>query len=316
MLSAEKVVHVAVGVVRSRDGRVLVSLRHPDAHQGGLWEFPGGKVEPGETVKAALCREFSEELGIFPTVCFPLKKIAHSYGDRKVLLDVWMIQAYQGEPQGLEGQQIDWQKVESLQFDQFPAANKPIIDALKLPLELPITPELASLDNLNELLSSWVTRGWEVVFLQQNSMSDSNYVKWLAHAHERFAGQGLKFIADFSKCKQPQAQAAYGFHVSSQELLALEQRPVPADIRFSASCHNLQELKKAESLGADFVFLAPTHPLTKHSNSKPLPWAGFSSLVEQVSLPVYALEEVGPEDIECAIAHGAVGISGVSAFSS
>lgn len=135
-MADEKLVHVAVGVLTNRRGEVLVSLRHPDAHQGGLWEFPGGKVDIGESVKSALCREFQEELGVTPTVCFPFKKIMHQYPDKKVLLDVWLIHEYEGSPRGCEGQQIKWQAADSLRYENFPTANRSIIDALQLPQHL------------------------------------------------------------------------------------------------------------------------------------------------------------------------------------
>lgn len=133
-----KLVHVAVGVLKNNLNQVLISLRHSDAHQGGLWEFPGGKVDPGEDVQTALCREFQEELGINPTQFFPLKKIVHQYSDKKVLLDVWIITAFDGEPKGLEGQEIQWRPTEMLKYDEFPEANREIIDTLRLPA--PITP--------------------------------------------------------------------------------------------------------------------------------------------------------------------------------
>lgn len=129
----QKLVHVAVGVLKNNLNEVLISLRHNDAHQGGLWEFPGGKVDPGEDVQAALCREFQEELGINPTRFSPLKKIVHQYSDKKVLLDVWIITAFDGEPQGLEGQEIQWRSIEKLKYAEFPEANREIIDTLSPP---------------------------------------------------------------------------------------------------------------------------------------------------------------------------------------
>lgn len=313
-MSTEKRIHVAVGVVRNLDGEVLVSLRHSDVHQGGLWEFPGGKVDQGESVRTALCREFEEELGITPTVCFPLTKITHHYSDKAVLLDVWMIHAYEGHPQGLEGQRVDWRPVNSLRYEDFPAANKPIIDAIARPLEIPITPELSNFDELEQLLISWLDRGLNVVYLRQNSLAREAYGQWLNMANQRYANQGLKLLADMSKCDLDHSEKTLGYHAKSQVLMGLTRREVSNECLFSASCHNLQELQKAQSIGVDFVFLSPVHELAKYSNSAALGWDGFSRLVEQVSLPVYALGGVAPKDITQALAHGAVGVSGISAF--
>ena len=125
-------VHVAVGVLRNDQGQVLVSLRAKEAHQGGLWEFPGGKVEPGESVEQALSREFEEELGICVHSCSPFIQIGHDYGDKSVLLDVWNVQSFSGVPRGREGQKIEWRAQSALCVDDFPRANEGIIRALQL----------------------------------------------------------------------------------------------------------------------------------------------------------------------------------------
>ena len=132
-----KTVHVAVGVI-VRDGRVLIARRPDTAHQGGLLEFPGGKVEPGETVQQALCREIAEETGLVLTEdsLEPVIGIRHDYGDKCVFLDVWSSHSAQGEPEGKEGQPVSWLAPEALKDEEFPAANRPIIRALRLPHRL------------------------------------------------------------------------------------------------------------------------------------------------------------------------------------
>ena len=127
----EQPVHVAVGVISDGAGRILVARRAEHLHQGGLWEFPGGKVESSETVQAALRRELSEELAIDITVFEPLLKIAHDYGDKSVLLDVWWVAAFQGEPSGREGQPLRWVDIAELRALAFPAANVPVIAAIE-----------------------------------------------------------------------------------------------------------------------------------------------------------------------------------------
>ncbi len=124
-------VHVAVGVILDAGGRVLISRRDSNAHQGGLWEFPGGKVEPGETVQQALQRELLEELGIAIGPLIPLIEIHHDYGDKAVFLDVHVVREFSGEPQGLEGQPLAWVHAAEMQESHFPAANVPIIEAVK-----------------------------------------------------------------------------------------------------------------------------------------------------------------------------------------
>lgn len=125
-----KRVHVAVGVVVDARGCILVAKRPLDAHQGGLWEFPGGKVELNETVQQALARELLEELGVEVLSAAPLLIIEHDYGDKSVLLDVWWVDVFGGVPVGREGQPWQWVEVSALRDLEFPAANKAIVAAV------------------------------------------------------------------------------------------------------------------------------------------------------------------------------------------
>jgi 8-oxo-dGTP diphosphatase len=125
-----KGVHVAVGVIRNQQQQILLALRPDDVHQGGLWEFPGGKVEPAETIQQALARELEEELGITPTQVQPLIEIHHDYPDKSVFLDVWWVDAFSGEPEGREGQPVRWVPIDELPAYDFPEANQPIVAAI------------------------------------------------------------------------------------------------------------------------------------------------------------------------------------------
>ena len=125
-------IHVAVGVIVNDRDEVLVAYRSENKDQGGLWEFPGGKKEKDETIESALEREFLEEIGIQLKSYSPMLKIKHDYKEYSVVLDVWMITEYSKIPVGAEGQAIEWRKVQSLNFKDFPEANKNIIRLLKL----------------------------------------------------------------------------------------------------------------------------------------------------------------------------------------
>lgn len=124
-------IHVAVGLIIDTSGKVLVAKRADDAHQGGLWEFPGGKVEASETVEQALARELKEELDISVQASSPVMQISHDYGDKSVLLDVWLVDHIAGEAIGKEGQAIKWLAIEQLGAYQFPAANGAIVNWLR-----------------------------------------------------------------------------------------------------------------------------------------------------------------------------------------
>lgn len=130
IVKENKIVHVAVGVILDGKGRVFIAKRLDHLHQGGLWEFPGGKIDQGETSRQALQRELEEELGIRVTAAKPLIKVSHQYSDKSVLLDVWRIDAFIGQPLGCEGQEVEWIKIAKLRAYDFPAANKPIIKAI------------------------------------------------------------------------------------------------------------------------------------------------------------------------------------------
>ncbi len=124
-----KQVHVAVGVVL-RDGQVFLTRRHQGAHQGGKWEFPGGKVENSETVAQALYRELNEEISIDVLACTPFMEINHDYGDKKVKLDIFLVEQFSGEPNSAEGNEQQWCNIQSLADLDFPAANGVIVEKL------------------------------------------------------------------------------------------------------------------------------------------------------------------------------------------
>ena len=125
-------IEVAVGAILDiAESRVLLAKRAADAHQGGLWEFPGGKVEAGESIAQGLARELFEELGITATDCEPLLRIEHDYHDRSVALDVWLVTGYEGEPKGQQGQALRWASIQQLHEVDFPEANRAIVAELQ-----------------------------------------------------------------------------------------------------------------------------------------------------------------------------------------
>ena len=124
------IVHVAVGVIVNRQRQILIAKRLENQHQGGLWEFPGGKVRQGESVQDALKREIMEEVNITVRECARFMRIEHDYGDKQVLLDVWYVNVYSGNAKGCEGQEVAWIDSEDFPRYTFPAANKDIIEAV------------------------------------------------------------------------------------------------------------------------------------------------------------------------------------------
>ncbi|WP_026971550.1 8-oxo-dGTP diphosphatase MutT [Aliagarivorans marinus] len=127
-----KTVNVAVGVIVQQQ-QILLSKRHASQHQGGLWEFPGGKIEPNETVLEAMQRELHEELGIDIDAgqASHLIDISHDYGDKQVCLQVYVIPAFTGKPEGREGQPLRWVAKAELLTLAFPEANQTIVELLQ-----------------------------------------------------------------------------------------------------------------------------------------------------------------------------------------
>ncbi len=131
-MSAPNWVVVAAGAILSADRQqVLLAKRRADQHQGDLWEFPGGKIEPNESADLALARELQEEIGITVETSSPLVTVEHEYSDKAVRLDVFLVERFSGEPTGLEGQTVAWVPLTDLSNYQFPEANVRIVQALR-----------------------------------------------------------------------------------------------------------------------------------------------------------------------------------------
>ncbi|OAI14713.1 MULTISPECIES: Nudix family hydrolase [Methylomonas] len=310
MLGASRLLHVAVGVIRGGDGRILIAERAKTAHQGGLWEFPGGKVEAGETVLEALCRELYEEVGIRVADATPLIKIAHDYGDRQVLLDVWDIRRFEGQAHGREGQAMQWVAAERLNEFAFPAANRPIIAAARLPRHYAIL-EAATQRQALDRYRLLIDQGLRLIQIRLKSLPTAELAATLEGIASESSGTDTTLMIN---ADLPISDAGYaGLHLSSRALRACKARP--AGYRWvAASCHDLAELRLAEDLGLDFAVLAPVQPTSSHPGAAALGWERFEALVERAGLPVYALGGLQREDGARAAHAGAQGIAGIGAF--
>ncbi|MDD5034440.1 MAG: Nudix family hydrolase [Methylococcaceae bacterium] len=304
--------HVAVGVIHNPDGAVLVARRHEHLHQGGLWEFPGGKLEPGETARQALRRELHEELGISVEQACPLIKIHHDYPDRRVLLDVWRVGAFSGNPQGLQGQPIRWVSADELLRLEFPAANRPIVAAARLPDYYPIVDGddgEAMLKRLEVLAGS----GYPLAQLRAKKLDERAY-RMLAERAVEFArplGMSLLLNGDPEQVRQT---GAAGVHLTAKRLMTLRQRPLPEDLWVAASCHGTEELLQAKRIGVDFAVLSPVLATPSHAEVEPLGWPRFGALMTGAQLPVFALGGMTPVHLAEARRLGAQGIAGIRGF--
>lgn len=306
-----KVLHVAVGVIRNDAGQILIAKRPDHLHQGGLWEFPGGKVESEETVVESLRRELDEELAIQVHAAERLIQIRHQYPDREVLLDVWNVHSFSGQARGCEGQEIKWVAGGDLMHYRFPAANKPIISAALLPAYYAILEgdsEKMVLDRLETMLA----KGVRLIQIRLKTFPGDippALINSILNRCEKKQVEVMLNSALLNSC------AIYrdGIHLCSADLLRFTSRP-PGCRWLAASCHTLEELRQAESVGVDFAVLAPVLPTQSHPDAVPLGWERFSRLTGQTHLPVYALGGLRLSDLESVRQAGGQGVAGISCF--
>jgi 8-oxo-dGTP diphosphatase len=311
----KKYLHVAVGVIENNLGQILIAKRPESAHQGGLWEFPGGKVDSGENCQQALFRELNEELAIQVENSEPLIQIRHDYNDKSVLLDVHKVTCFSGEPKGNEGQPVRWVNPEFLSEYAFPAANQPIIQAVRLSRFCAITGSFDSLNDFTEKFSRLVSSKRKMVQLRIKDFSLQQHNEYIDVAKgmcdKNIQLQVNTSVNEFLKID---SNFKLGLHLNSRGLMQLEFRPVDKKILLGASCHSLAELKRAEKIQADYVYLSPVKPTYSHPGVEALGWEKFQKIVEQINIPVYALGGMTETDLTAAIQSGAQGIASISAW--
>ena len=309
-----EIFHVAVAAIVDDARRVLLARRPDHAHQGGLWEFPGGKRESGESIEVALEREILEELGIRIGARRPLIRILHHYEDRSVLLDVWRVDSFEGEPHGRESQPIEWVPIDELDDREFPAANLPIIRALQLPSAYLITPEPGD-DHATFLaqLQRRLDDGIRLVQFRAKGLDDAAYRTLAAQVIAQCQRSGARVLlnADIELAVQ---LGADGVQLSSQRLQQAGERTLPGKLLLGASCHTAEELAHAHNIGADFALLSPVKPTASHPDAPALGWKTFAEQVMNCAMPVYALGGMTPADLDDAIAQGAQGIAAIRAL--
>jgi len=306
------VIAVACGVLVDAVGRVLLAQRPAGKIAAGFWEFPGGKIEAGETPRHALDRELHEELGITVLEARPLIRFRHEYSNRTVLLDTWLVTRFEGEPHGREDQALAWLEASAL-ADHGPVLPTvlPIAAALGLPPDYVFTPPLADEHFIRERLPRLPRSA--LLRLRLPSLGEADYAALARRLRGDCHALGLRLVLD----RAPQQAAdlgAFGWHADSRRLAGLTQRPLPAPLACLASCHGRDELLRAAALGFTAVVLGPVRPTATHPEGRPLGWQGFAEGTAGIALPVYALGGVGPAQRAEAHAAYAQGTAGISAY--
>lgn len=312
------IVEVAVAIITRVDGAFLLASRPEGKPYAGYWEFPGGKVKPGEPLLHALRRELVEELGITVEHAYRWITRTFSYPHATVRLCFFRVIKWHGEPQPREGQKLSWQFANSVQVEPVLPANTPVLHALGLPSVYAITNALeAGTERSLARVERALQAGIRLLQIREKGMEQralrefGREVVALAHHHGARAlincGSGdASFRPDFCPdfCQEIGAD---GLHLPSAQLMNLSARPA-ADC-CGASCHNAEELFRAEQLNLDFAVLGPVLPTLSHPESSTLGWRKFDLLTRNCSIPVFALGGLRFEDMTTAWEHGGHGIA-------
>jgi 8-oxo-dGTP diphosphatase len=302
-------VEVAAAVLQRNDGAFLLAQRPTGKVYAGYWEFPGGKVESGESVDAALARELHEELGIDVRRCYPWLTRDYDYEHARVRLRFRRVTGWSGELHGRENQQFAWQRAGEISVAPLLPANGPILRALALPTFYGVSnADAVGCDVFLARLARALERGLRLIQIREKNTAEGALFAFsrraiaVAHAH----GGAVLLNADADVAARAGAD---GVHLTAARLMRLTQRP-PLQL-VGASCHTREDLEHAAGLGIDFVVLGPVQETATHPGAALLGWDRFRTLLADYPLPVFAIGGLSPADMESAWRAGAHGIAAI-----
>ncbi|HVJ62097.1 MAG TPA: Nudix family hydrolase [Tahibacter sp.] len=309
---ATDMIHVVAAALVDAEGRVLLAQRPPGKHLAGYWEFPGGKVEPDESPLAALRREIREEIGVDVGDAQRLIAIPWRYPGKTILLDVYRVDEFHGVPHSCEGQPLKWVPLTSLDPDEMPAADHPVIHALHLPPTYLVTPEpgtdeAAFLDRLDAALD----RGVRLVQLRAKALDDARLQPLAREALRRVRAAGGQLLIN-GRFDLVEELGLDGVHLTSAQLRRLDERPLSRLRWVAASCHDAEELALAQKLDVDFVVFGPVAATASHPGATPVGWDAFERFCAASTMPVYALGGMREHDIDRARVLGGQGVAAIS----
>ena len=320
-----RTLQVVAGVLRDRAGRWLLAERPPGKAEAGAWEFPGGKCEPGESLRDTLVRELHEELGLTIRAAVHRGTVIHDTPARRLRLEVLEASDWDGEPEGREGQRVAWVRTAELLARPMPLPDRPIVRALALPAAYAITPMLAdqpgptAADRWRQWCAAIerpMAAGVRLISLRDRG---SPFVeRQAAFLRERAAQVGA--IALLHGTPVEAVRLGFdGVHLSAAELMA--STALPETLWRAASCPDATSLRRAMELGCDLVTLSPVQPTASHPDAAVLGWNGFATCLADAGLQpdepfgfrprIYALGGLSAADLAQAEACGAHGIAGI-----
>lgn len=306
-----KITEVAAAVIIRDDGQYLLGQRGPGTFYPGYWEFPGGKVEPGETPRDAIVRELHEELGIEVLAATPWIVREHVYEHAHVRLHFFRVTQWRGELRDHVHTALVWQQPQAPTATPMLPANGPLFAALKLPAfygithagQIGSTAQLAALDAALE-------RGLKLVQLRESTLPEMQRESFASAAVARCQQRGAQVLVN-GDAQLARAIGADGLHLPARQLMAANQRP-PFPL-VGASCHERRELEQAARLGLDFAVLGPVKPTATHPGDAGIGWENFATMITGLPMPVYAIGGLSSADLPDALAAGAQGIAAIRA---
>ncbi len=302
-------IEVAAAVIERGDGEFLLAQRPEGKVYAGWWEFPGGKVETGEPVPAALARELREELGIDVHRAFPWITRTFSYPHGNVRLHFYRVVEWSGTLQSREGQAFAWQRLPGLTVSPILPANGPILGALALPLVLGITPaDLADPQDAALQFAAGIRSGLRLLQIRLPGLSEARCRAVTEALAAQARDAGVRVVVNGGNAWQDESA---GLHLRSVDLAGLAERP--ARDLVGASCHGPEDLDRAERLGLDYAVLGPVLPTATHPGHPGIGWPQFERWARGRTLPVYAIGGLSPADLPAARAAGAHGIAAIRA---
>lgn len=305
--SSSNRVEVAAAVILHGDGRFLLGQRPAGKVYAGYWEFPGGKVEPGEAPLAALQRELHEELGITVEEAHPWLTRDYDYVHAAVRLRFFRVARWSGTLHGRENQRFSWQSPQAISVDPLLPANTPILRALLLPPVYAISnaSELGEREFLARLEHA-LAGGLKLLQVREKEMAGDELLRFSAQVTRLAHARGARVLVN-ADIELAQKAGADGVHLTAAQLRLMNRRPA-LDL-VGASCHDADELARAQLLGVDLAVLGPVLPTPSHPGAAGIGWDAFAALLQNCPLPVYALGGLRPADLETAWRRGAHGIS-------
>jgi 8-oxo-dGTP diphosphatase len=303
----DKIVDVAAAVLQRPDGCFLLAQRPRGKVYEGYWEFPGGKIERGETPSQALCRELEEELGIQARCVYPWLTRIYRYPHATVKLHFLRVVRWDGDPVSMEAQAFAWQRPGELSVSPVLPANTAVLKALELPDRYAITNagELGE-SRFQECLQLALSRGLALVQVREKSFDESRLRRFALEVVQRCRHHGAKVLIN-GDAELAVDAGADGVHLTSSQLTRASSRPQLDWC--AASCHDQHELERAAKLELDFAVLGPIKVTPSHPEAQPLGWSRFRQLTLNSPIPVYALGGLASADLPDAFASGAHGVA-------